>query len=76
LIGSPHDKWGGQVHATVAAEPIDAASIIPHVKSRVGGVKAPRSVQFIEAIPRTAAGKMDNKTLRVQHWGKNVRMVN
>jgi fatty-acyl-CoA synthase len=76
VIGIPHDKWGEQVHAIVVADGIDAAAIIAHTKNRLGGVKAPKSVQFIDSIPRTAAGKMDKKALRVEHWGENVRMVN
>jgi fatty-acyl-CoA synthase len=76
VIGIPHDKWGEQVHAIVVADGIDAAAIIAHTKSRLGSVKAPKSVQFIDSIPRTAAGKMDKKALRIEHWGENVRMVN
>jgi fatty-acyl-CoA synthase len=76
VIGIPHEKWGEQVHAIVVADNIDAAAIIAHAKARLGGVKAPKSVQFIDSIPRTAAGKMDKKALRVEHWGENARMVN
>jgi len=76
VIGIPHEKWGEQVHAIVVADGIDATEIIAHAKSRLGGVKAPKSVQFIDSIPRTAAGKMDKKVLRVEHWGENARMVN
>jgi fatty-acyl-CoA synthase len=76
VIGIPHDKWGEQVHAVVVAAGIDATEIIAHAKAKLGGVKAPKSVQFIDSIPRTAAGKMDKKTLRIEHWGENTRMVN
>jgi fatty-acyl-CoA synthase len=76
VIGIPHDKWGEQVHAIVVADGIDAAAIIAHAKARLGGVKAPKSVQFVDSIPRTAAGKMDKKALRIEHWGENARMVN
>jgi fatty-acyl-CoA synthase len=76
VIGIPHEKWGEQVHAIVVADEIDAAEIIAHAKARLGGVKAPKSVQFIDSIPRTAAGKMDKKALRIEHWGENARMVN
>ena len=39
-------------------------------------MKAPKSVEFIDAIPRTAAGKMDKKELRKKYWGDAQRMVN
>lgn len=75
VIGIPHDKWGEAVHAIVVADGIEAAAIIAHARERLGGVKAPKSVAFVSAIPRTAAGKMDKKALREPHWtGK--RMVN
>jgi acyl-CoA synthetase (AMP-forming)/AMP-acid ligase II len=76
VIGIPHEKWGEQVHAIVVADNIDATDIIAHAKAKLGGVKAPKSVQFIDSIPRTAAGKMDKKALRIEHWGENARMVN
>ena len=54
----------------------DAAVLGSNTKARLGGVKAPKSVQFIDSIPRTAAGKMDKKALRTPHWGNSDRMVN
>lgn len=76
VIGIPHEKWGEQVHAIVVADGLGATAIIAHAKARLGGVKAPKSVEFVEDIPRTAAGKMDKKRLRIAHWGENARMVN
>jgi len=76
VIGIPHEKWGEQVHAIVVADGIDATEIINHTRERLGGVKAAKSVAFIDSIPRTAAGKMDKKALRIPYWGENARMVN
>lgn len=76
VIGVPHEKWGEQVHAIVIADSVSAEDIIAHAKARLGGVKAPKSVEFTDSIPRTAAGKMDKKQLRTRHWGGSDRMVN
>lgn len=76
VIGLPDEKWGEAVHAVVVADGIDKAAIIAHAKARLGSVKAPKSVAFVPAIPRTAAGKMDKKALRLPHWGESARMVN
>lgn len=76
VIGIPHEKWGEQVHAIVVAEGIGETAIIAHAKERLGGVKAPKSVAFVASIPRTAAGKMDKKALRIPYWGDKSRMVN
>jgi len=76
VIGIPHEKWGEQVHAIVVGESISEGEIIAHAKAKLGGVKAPKSVAFVDSIPRTAAGKMDKKALRIPYWGENARMVN
>lgn len=76
VFGVPHEKWGEQVHAVVVADGISEAEIIAHTKEKLGGVKAPKTVAFIDSIPRTAAGKMDKKALRVPYWGGSDRMVN
>ena len=75
VIGIPHAKWGEAVHAIVVADDIGETEIIAHAKARLGGVKAPKSVAFVPAIPRTAAGKMDKKALRAAYWS-GARMVN
>ena len=77
IIGIPHEKWGEQVHAVVVTRaPVDAATIIAHTKARLGSVQAPKSIEFVAAIPRTPAGKMDKKALRAPYWGDKARMVN
>jgi len=75
VIGIPHDKWGEAVHVIVVAEAIDSDAIIAHAKARLGGVKAPKSVAFVKAIPRTPTGKVDKKALRAEHW-RGDRLVN
>jgi acyl-CoA synthetase (AMP-forming)/AMP-acid ligase II len=76
VIGVPHAKWGEAVHAVVVSRCIDAGTIIAHVKARLGGVKAPKAVEFVESIPRNAAGKVDRKLLRARHWDGRDPMVN
>jgi fatty-acyl-CoA synthase len=76
VIGIPHDKWGEAVHAFVAADGLDEAGVIAHAKARIGSVKAPKSVEFVDAIPKTPNGKIDKKPLRTRYWGENTRMVN
>ncbi|WP_114953512.1 AMP-binding protein [Sphingosinicella terrae] len=75
VIGVPHEHWGEAVHAVVVADEIAEEAIIAHAKARLGGVKAPKAVTFTDSIPRTAAGKMDKKSLKKQFWGEQDRMV-
>jgi fatty-acyl-CoA synthase len=76
VIGIPDDKWGEAVHAFVVADGLDEAGVIAHAKARIGSVKAPKSVAFVDIIPKTPNGKMDKKPLRIRYWGENARMVN
>ena len=79
VIGVPDDKWGESVKAVVVprpgAEP-SADELMALVKERKGAVQAPKSVDFVDAIPLSALGKPDKKALRARYWGEAGRQVN
>lgn len=67
VIGVPHEKWGEAVKALVVLRPgaqVTAQELIDHVAARKGAFQAPKSVDFLDAIPLTAVGKPDKKALR------------
>jgi fatty-acyl-CoA synthase len=71
VIGVPDSKWGEAVKAIVdlhVGESLNAEDVIRHCKAKLGGVKAPKSVEFRSEIPKTAAGKTDRKELRKPYW--------
>ncbi|NUT94729.1 MAG: AMP-binding protein [Saccharothrix sp.] len=79
VIGVPHDKWGETIKALVVlAEGAQAteAELIAHCKQRLAGYKAPTSVEFRDAIPRTATGKVQKFKLREPYWADLDRKVN
>src|SRR3954447_9222236 len=79
VIGVPHDKWGETIKAIVVKAPgadLDEAALIAHCKRRIAGFKAPTSVDFVEAIPRTATGKVQKFKLREPYWTGLDRQVN
>jgi acyl-CoA synthetase (AMP-forming)/AMP-acid ligase II len=79
VIGVPDEKWGETIKAVVVAAAgasLDEATVIAHCKSRIAGFKAPTSVDFVEAIPRTATGKVQKFKLREPYWTGRDRQVN
>ncbi|BBX26244.1 long-chain fatty acid--CoA ligase [Mycolicibacterium alvei] len=71
VIGVPDQDWGERVHAVVVLRPGAQATdeeIRRHAKQYIAGYKAPRSVEFVEALPVSAAGKVLKRELRKQHW--------
>ena len=79
VIGVPDDKWGEAVKAVVAPKPgvtPDADDIIAFARTRIAHFKAPKSVDFIPALPRNASGKILRRELRAPYWEGRERQVN
>ena len=55
--------------------PATAEEIITFCRSRLGGFKLPRSVDFVGALPRNAAGKVLKRELRERYWAGQERRV-
>lgn len=78
VIGIPSDRWGEAVHAVVVAVPggdVTEAEVMAAARERLGGVKAPKSVEFVADLPRTPVGKIDKKSLRAPYWAGRGRRV-
>lgn len=79
VIGVPDDKWGEAVKAIVVLKPDTQASaeeIIAYTRTRIAGYKLPKSVDFIEALPRNPSGKILRRELREPYWAGRARRVN
>jgi long-chain acyl-CoA synthetase len=70
VIGIPDEEMGEQVKAVVQVAPGAeageelAAQLIAHVRARLAGYKVPRSVDFLDELPRTPTGKLVKGPLR------------
>jgi fatty-acyl-CoA synthase len=70
VIGVPDAKWGEAVKAYVVLKSGKGASqeeIIRFCKEKLAHFKAPKSIDFLEALPRTGSGKIFKKGLRDAH---------
>ena len=70
VIGIPDPKWGETVKAVVMLDPeqtVTADELIALVRDRKGAVQAPKSIDFLDAIPLTSVGKPDKKSLRLRY---------
>lgn len=79
VIGVPDDKWGEAVKACVVLKPGQQASeeqIIAFAKEKIAGYKVPKSVDFMDLLPRNPSGKLLKRELRKPYWEGRDRQVN
>jgi acyl-CoA synthetase (AMP-forming)/AMP-acid ligase II len=78
VIGVPDEHLGERVHAVIVLRPgatATADEISAHVKSLIAGYKTPRSVDFVDALPLSGAGKVLKRDLRAPYWETSDRAV-
>ncbi len=78
VIGVPHEKWGETPKALVVLRPgakLTEAELIAFTREHLAHFKCPTSVDFLDALPRTATGKLQKFLLREKYW-KGGRRVN
>ena len=78
VVGVPDDRWGEAVKAMVVLKfgaAADPASIIAHCRPLIAGYKVPKSVDFVEVLPRNPSGKVLRRELRAPYWEGRDRQV-
>jgi len=79
VIGVPDEKWGEAVKAVIVPKPghaPDAAEIIAYARERLAGYKIPKSIDFVETLPRNPTGKVVKHEIRAPYWKGRDRQVN
>ena len=78
VIGVPDDRWGESVKAVVQLRPgagAGEAELIAFCAERLAGYKKPRSVDFVDVLPRDAAGKLLKRLVRERYWAGSGRRI-
>jgi acyl-CoA synthetase (AMP-forming)/AMP-acid ligase II len=77
VIGVPDYKWGEAVKALVVRKAdVSPAELIAFARERIAGYKVPKSIDFIDVLPRNPSGKILKKDLREPFWAGRERKVN
>ncbi|HEY2312907.1 MAG TPA: AMP-binding protein [Streptosporangiaceae bacterium] len=78
VFGIPSEEWGEVVHATIVLAPgvtLTPEEIKAFGKEHLASYKVPRSVDFIEELPRTGSGKILKRQLRAPFWAGRTAQV-
>ena len=69
VVGLPDERWGEAPHAFVVRQPNAAVTdteLIQFTRDHLAHFKVPKTVSFVEDLPRTATGKIQKYVLRGQ----------
>lgn len=79
VIGVPDEKWGETPRAIVVravGSAVTADDLIDFARDRLARYKCPTSVEFVDALPRNATGKVLRRELREPYWAGRERRIN
>lgn len=71
VIAIPDEKWGEVPKAIIVLHPnatVTEEAVISYCRSEMAHFKAPKAVEFVEVLPKTATGKLQKFRLREMYW--------
>jgi acyl-CoA synthetase (AMP-forming)/AMP-acid ligase II len=68
VVGAPDEKWVEAVTAFVVADSVTEDELIAFCRGRLAAYKAPKSVRFVDEIPKSPVGKLLRRALREPLW--------
>ncbi len=80
-VGVPNDEWGEEVKAVIALHPGHAPSpelareLLDFIRPHLAGYKMPRSIDFVDEVPRSEAGKVQRRQVRAPYWAGRDKQI-
>ena len=78
VVGVPDEKWGEAVKAVVVLKPgkeVDEKELIDFCKQHIASYKVPKSIDFVDELPKSGAGKILKRVIRDKYWKGRERRV-
>ena len=78
VFGVPSEEWGEGVHAVVVLAPAAELSdddVVAFARQHLASYKVPRSISFLDELPRTGSGKILKRELRAPYWAGRASQV-
>jgi len=78
VIGVPDEQWGESVKALIVLKSGAACTeeeLIAHCKANLASYKKPKSIDFVDSLPRNPSGKVLKRVLREEYWAGTQRRV-
>ncbi|WP_436535394.1 acyl-CoA synthetase [Actinoplanes sp. HUAS TT8] len=81
VFGIPHDEWGEEIKAVIqpspgaAAGPSLTAELLEFLTARVAKFKLPRTIEYVDELPRDPNGKLYKRLLRDPYWSGRDRAI-
>ncbi len=78
VIGVPDERWGEALKAVVVIRhgyDLDEEAVVAACEENLAGYKKPRSVDFVDELPKTGSGKIMRRRIRDEYWQDEERRV-
>ena len=81
VVGVPNEDWGEEIKAVVELKPGVARSaetmqsILDFAKDKLPGFQRPRTIDFVDTLPRNAAGKVLRAQVRAPYWAGRSKSI-
>lgn len=78
VVGAPDQVWGEAVKAVVVLKPGQKATeeeVMSLCKKHLAGYKKPKSIEFVDSLPKTPIGKIQRRLVKEKYWAGHNRKI-